>query len=326
VQALAREDAARTPGMAKMPKCPMPYLYPVVREAVPELDPTSATALIRAIEGKYRAVRFDVLWLRKASWPTYRYPFPYPIHNQSWSVSAEDDGAMLLSLRLQGERWSLRLRGGPGFRRQRRALEQLIAGEAMKGEATLYEAGSTPGDHRPDSSRRSRLMVKVVLWLPRGEARQASGRMLVEGTPEEFLVASVGEGMRWVLNGDRIRTQVVGYDRARKRRAEDLKHEKRWPAWRRETWLRESREAAKRQQHRLSTYCHEVSLMVAERARRAGVAEIVLDLSRARFVSPFPWHLLQEMLSYKANERGMVLTVAASTPVDPPIQEALDTP
>jgi len=32
------------------------------------------------------------------------------------------------------------------------------------------------------------------------------------------------------------------------------------------------------------------------------------------------------MLSYKANERGMVLTVAASTPVDPPIQEALDTP
>ena len=312
--------------MEKMPPCPTPYLYPVVREAVPDLDPTSATALIRAIEGKYRAVRFDVLWLRKASWPTYRYPFPYPIHNQSWSVSAEDDGAMLLSLRLQGERWSLRLRGGPGFRRQRRALEQLMAGEALPGEATVYEVGARPGDNRPESSSRSRLMVKMVLWLPRRELREASGRMLVEGTPDEFLVASVGEGSRWVLNGDRIRTQVVGYDRARKRRAEDLKHEKRWPAWRRETWLRESREAAKRQQHRLSTYCHEVSLMVAERARRAGVAEIVLDLSRARFVSPFPWRLLQEMLSYKANERGMVLTVAASTSVDPPIQEALDTP
>lgn len=324
VQSLAREDVVRVPGMERLPSCPTPYLYPVVREAVPDLDPQSATAIIRAIEGKYRAIRYDVLWMRTAAWPAYRYPQPYPVHNQAWSLSIEDGGALLLSVRFQGERWTLRLRGGPGFRRQRRALESVMAGDSLQGEATLYEVGSRPGDHRPNGSGRSRLMAKLVLWMPKREARESSGSMLVEGTPDEFLAASIGEGVRWVINGDHIRTQVVGYDRARKRRAEDLKHEKRWPTKRREAWLRAGREAARRQQHRLSTYCHEVSLMVAERARRAGVAEIVMDLSRARFVQPFPWHLLQEMLGYKAKERGIVLTVAASTPVVIPAQEALD--
>lgn len=325
VQALAREDVVRVPELEKLPKCPTPYLYPVVREAVPGLDPTSATALIRAIEGKYRAVRYDVIWLRTAAWPAYRYPQPYPVHNQAWSLSAEDGGALVLSVRFQGQRWALRLRGGPGFRRQRRALESLLSGESLQGEASLYEVGARPGDHRPNGSGRTRLMAKLVLWMPKQEAREATGQMLVEGTPEEFLVATIGDGVRWVINGDRIRSQVVGYDRARKRRAEDLKHEKRWPARRREAWLREGREAASRQQHRLATYCHEVSHMVVERARRAGVAEIVLDLSRAWFVRPFPWHLLQEKLAYKANERGIVLTISASAPAGPPAQEVLAT-
>lgn len=327
IQALARADAVRTPDLERLPPCPTPYLYPVVREAVPGLDPQSATALIRAIEGKYRAIRYDVLWLRKAAWPTFRYPYPYPVHNQAWGLSVSSGGDMLLSVRFQAQRRLLRLRSGPHFRRQRRALELAIAGEAIRGELTLYEVGAHPGDHRSNGSGRSRLMAKMVLWLPKREAQAASGSMLVEGTPESFLVASIpGSGVRWVLNGDRIRQQVVGYDRSRQRRAEDLKHEKRWPRRRREAFLRAGQEAATRQRHRLSSYCHEVSHMLAERARRAKVAEVVLDLSRARFVAPFPWHELVEKLRYKLEERSIVLSIAASGPVAPPDAEVLAEP
>ena len=48
---------------------------------------------------------------------------------------------MPLSVRIADARLRLRLKGGPQFRRQGRAMQDIIAGEAARGECALYRQG-----------------------------------------------------------------------------------------------------------------------------------------------------------------------------------------
>ena len=82
---LAKADVIRRPDMDKMPPAPQPYLYPGARVRCPQMDPQSVVSLLHAVEGKYRATRYDVLWRGAASLPNFRYPMPYPVNAQGWT-------------------------------------------------------------------------------------------------------------------------------------------------------------------------------------------------------------------------------------------------
>lgn len=89
---LYARDVKREPGVAKMPAMPRVYLYPEAREQFGGLPATTVAGMLQAVERKYRAARYEVVWTCGAALPTYRYPAPMTAPNQSWSVALLDDG------------------------------------------------------------------------------------------------------------------------------------------------------------------------------------------------------------------------------------------
>jgi hypothetical protein len=76
-------------------------------------------------------------------------------------------------MRIGARRLELRLKSGPQFRRQQVAFRLIARGEAVPGEAAIYQQGSA-------------LMVKLVAWLPRGEIQQAIGTLRVHTDMDAF--------------------------------------------------------------------------------------------------------------------------------------------
>src|SRR5690606_7172144 len=98
VAELAKQEPPRLPGDEKIPPAPKLYLYPGARALAPEMDPQSVTALLSTVERKYRARRLASIWRRDESLPSYRYPVPYPVHNQGWRVERDANGQIIVSV------------------------------------------------------------------------------------------------------------------------------------------------------------------------------------------------------------------------------------
>ena len=310
VTELAKADVVRMPTMDKLPKPPKTYLYPGARAIAPEIDCGSVVAILHAVERRWRAKRYNVAWLAKESLPNYRYPAPYPVRSTDWRC--ERDGEItLVNVRLAGRRWKLRLRGGYQFRRQHTSVVQLLNGEAVGAELALYEQRVNGGDHRPSGSERdrggqqyaTRLMCKMVMWLPRKtDARDNSGTLFVRTDSESLLLALDPKGERlWAENCDQVRRWVAEHQRRLSRWNDDQKAEQRRSA------KHQSRReiAAKKYQGRLDSLCHEVSAHLATFARRRRYAVVRYDDSNQSYCTQFPWAKLREQIKQKLSEQGI---------------------
>jgi hypothetical protein len=136
--------------------CKMPriYLYPEARVLFPSLASQTVASLAQQVQAAYRSHRYELLWTGTRTLATYRYPAPYPIPSQAWSL-VERDGRWHVMLRLGHQRWDLRLRGGPHTRYQIARLRQIATGDAEPGAATMYQVRVQRGSHRnglPSSS------------------------------------------------------------------------------------------------------------------------------------------------------------------------------
>lgn len=130
VTQLALADVSRMPGQTKMPPMTHTYLYPEARRLFPELPPQTVAALQQAVTRTYRARRYQVKWTGQASLPTYRYPQPFPVHNQSWWPEWQADWPVVV-VRIGERNVRVRLKGGPHFRHQREAFRDMVAGDAQ---------------------------------------------------------------------------------------------------------------------------------------------------------------------------------------------------
>src|SRR5215831_14184757 len=148
--------------------------------------------------------------------PTYRYPTPFSIHNQSWSVKIGDDARIALSVRIRDRRIEVRLEGGPQFRRQRHAVKQMVKGEAIRGECAIYKRGTAT-------------MAKLVAWLPRPPAGpEKSGTLIVRTQKDSLLIAVNAKDERiWTWNADHVRRWASEHARQLHRWSEDQKAENR---------------------------------------------------------------------------------------------------
>lgn len=317
IRELAKADPGRRPGDERLAKMPRVYLYGLAREAGMELcDPQSRTSLLTAVERKYRQRRYAARWLCSESLPMFRYPTPYPLHNQSWSI-AEQEGRFVASVRLGGRRLGLLLRGGHEFRRQLAAVRRLIAGEALAGEASIYEVRASGPDHRngldmrsPGGGQRrpSRIMFKMVLWLPKQAVRPREGTLYLRTAGDSFWTYHVGlEGEIKHLNADHVRRWIAEHRRRLDRMADDLKYEKRWPKRTRRRMVESQEARIARMKGRMQSFCHEATAMLAKFADRQGVATVVYDDTNQAFADKFPWHAVRELLAYKLDERGIGL-------------------
>jgi hypothetical protein len=306
VAQLATADAVRTPAMPSLPPMPRVYLYPGARRIAPEVTPTSVAAILRAVEARYRARRYHVVWRRAEALPTYRYPAPYPVHNQAWHAAVTDEGALTVSVPLAGQRWTLRLRGGVRFARLARAVRSLIAGEAVAGELALLQRGTD-------------VLCKMVLWLPRPagrEGRAAAGTLVVRTGGDALWTYHVDDEEPRYLHADQVRRWILAYDRRRQRLAHDTKAEKR-PTKRRGRGIAEARAVwGAKHRARLDSWAHEATAMLAGYAARQHVALVIYDDRDRSYLPRAPWALLRERLRYKLDAVGIALEVASGEVIE----------
>jgi len=117
----------------------------------------SASCVVRAVERKYRQVRFDLLRRHAVNLLRFR-SFPFPVHNQQWQAGYADGSFPVVALTLPGAGpVTLRLKRRADFGRQLARFRQLHDGTARKGEAALYR------------DRDGQLLGKLVGHCPRAD-------------------------------------------------------------------------------------------------------------------------------------------------------------
>jgi hypothetical protein len=333
ISELSRRDTVRGPAMEKLPPMARCYLYPQARALFPGIATASVVSILTAVERKYRKLRYELVWRSAISLPSFRYPTPYPVHNQGWKASRSQDDRRepLVSANVGGHKIALRLRGGVEFRRQLAAFDQIAAGEAVPGELALYERrvsmsagrnGIALNGGAGEQRTMSRIMCKMVAWLPRGEPpgaakKKSKARILTLCTSPSSLLMGTLEGREepWLYNADHARRWVATERAHMERLRQDLKAESRRAPLRK---LMASRMASWSAKHkrRLETLCHQASAAAVGFAARQRATQIVYDDSCRQYLPSFPWADLAQKILYKADGFGIsFVTHSASAAV-----------
>lgn len=256
---------------------------------------SSAQCVIRGVQRKYIQDRFAVMVRHEQQCLTYRYPYPFPVHNQSWRTSYADGGFPVVTVNLPGHgSFELRLKRRADFGRQLAGFKALHDGTAVKGEAALYRNGK--GD----------LLVKLVgkfVRRPRGERVHAA---VIRTDPAALLVVEIDGRSPWILNADHLRRWQAVHKVYRQRISEDAKREKRMSR-RQRSHLNKSRDLrCEKHRHRLDSAVHQLSAQVARFCQRQGVATVAYDDADKSYIPDgFPWHALKERLRYKLDGDGV---------------------
>jgi len=296
---LYAKDVRRN-GEEKMPPMAHIYLYPSARERFPDLPPQTVASLEQAAQKKYKAIRYQTIWICARSLPTFSYPVPFPVHNQSWHPSLED-GKMLISIRIGERKWSLKLKGGARFRRQFQRFRDVARGDSQYGEAAIYEKGN-------------QLMVKIVAWLPRPAKQGLTGYMSVKTGPDCILMAVNGKDETlWRYNGDQIRRWVAEHRKQLQRWSEDTKAELR-PV---PPFAERRKEATQKFYNRMHSACQMISAQLASYACARRFAELRYDDSGKSYCEQFQWAALKSCIEQKLDEVGIRFVASSNSEAKP---------
>jgi hypothetical protein len=312
-------DVRREASMPALPAMPRVYLYPEARRRFPALTAAAVVALERELQAKYRAFRYELLWLGSRSLATHRYPYPLPISAVAWSLARTNE-AWHVAFRLGDRRLTVRLRGGPAMRYQAAGFRQILDGTAIPGALAIYQRPAHRGDHRPEGAGpQTRIMLRIPVWLPREVRLNTSGLLHVRTAPDHFLIAGEPGAATWTVNADHVRRWVVAYDRQRQRLEQDVAADRHGRQLAR--GIRERLEQLSiRHRSRLATWAHTVSRQLIEHVILARFDGIVYDDTERRYVQSFPWDALRQRIQEKAEQAGVSFgytRAAADVPVAP---------
>lgn len=314
----------------KLAPAPKLYQYPEVRAKWPELPPTTAAALEQRANSKYRSQRSGVIWRQDEQLATLRYPQPFIVPAQNWSIEITDTARrdLVLSLRLGGARWQLRLCGGADWRRQRREIEAMLAnGDDLRGELAILRkrvGGSDRGGKRGQTtSRRGQdrgpggqhfsyeVMAKMVAYFP-VQQRVAEGTLSVRTASESLLVAVDDKDNRlWIYNADHLRRWVAEHASNLQRWSEDSKAEQRPIA----SFADRRAAAVVKFRHRIQSLESEAAAQLVNFAVRRKFATLQYDDSDKSFVDRFDWSGLKNAIRNKCHALGVNFQEAASSEV-----------
>jgi hypothetical protein len=284
-------DAKKMPAMAKV------YLYPVLRARFPTLPPQAVVALEHAAQGKYRKKRYEVIWTCASSLPTYRYPTPFPVHNQSWSIVIEDQ-CPIVTARIGATNTRFRLRGGAKFRRQLDAVKLLVGGEAIPGQLDIFERGKD-------------LMCKMVAWLPRTAAKTGRTDTLFVRTDTAAMIVALNakDDTLWTYHGDQIPRWAAEHRKQLQNWADDSKAEHRPTP----PFFERRHQAALKYRARTKSALQQIAAMTVGYAKRRKFAAISYDDSLTAFAPQFPWFELRATLAQLADASGIEFEYAGAS-------------
>jgi hypothetical protein len=313
---LYARDVKREPAHTKIPAMPKVYLYPQTRARFPEMPSQVCSGLEQSVQAKYRAKRYAVVWTASESLPNYRYPVPFPVPAQAWSVEIAEQGTPIVSLVLPGGRCALKLRHGHEFWRQLKAVRQICDGTAIAGEAAIYRVTAHDSDGRNGEKDgvkiTSRIMLKLVAWLPREATREAEGTLFIRTDSDSLLIGLDAERNRlWTLNADQARDWYYAHSRWLQRRADDSKAETRRPKRRRKRLLSDYEEHADKYHDRLKTFIQQTCAAIVGLAKRRGLAVVAFNDAITTFLPSFPYFALRTTLSNACDAAGLVFEYAS---------------
>lgn len=303
---LHARDVRRETGVAKMPPMPRVYLYPEAREQFPDMPSQSTASLLQAVEGKYRAHRYAVIWTCEESLPNHKYPTPFPVHNQGWCAAFNEGNQPTISARVGDRRWQLRVMGGRRYHRQLTAFRQIVDGAAVQGELSLYLVRAD--GHGRFSIRRNGqqikcdLMAKLVAWLPKPVvAREREGILFVRTDAHSMMIAlNEKDETLWSYHGRHIVRWVAEHRKRLQEWADDSKFENR-PV---PTFAARRDAMAEKQRNRLKTAVQDAAAQLVGYARRRKFAGVKFT-QRDVFCDPFPWFMLRERIAVLCDEYGL---------------------
>ena len=333
---LAKADVVRSPRSEKLDPMPKINLYRLWQEHAErpywQGAAQSANSILHTVEAIYRKKRYDLVWRNAISLDNFRYPRPYPVHNQAWRAAYREytgkDGSVskvpTISVPLAGRRFTLRLAGGSRRYHQLKAFGQIVRGEAITGELAIYRMRASGGDHRASISERPngggarvtyRIMVKLVAWLPRTVVQAKRQGSLEVRTASNSLWLTFNEDAQrsWTLHVDHMRRRIAAYRNQLQRLADDTKAELRMPSWQKRQMLDRINVLKERQHHRLSTFCHTAARMLADYAARCEIAELIYFDDNRKYFKEFPWQRLRLLLEDKLDEHGILFVYRKTT-------------
>jgi hypothetical protein len=279
------QDIRRKKEDEKMPLMPRIYLYPQARSLFPDLPPQTIVSLEQAIQRKYRAKRYEVIWTNAATLPNMRYPQPFPLHNQSWSFTF-DKQSPIVSCRIGSTRWQLLLKSGSRYHRQISGLKRM----EEQGELAIYKGHD------------GTVYCKLVGWLSRKETSVKENALIVRTGKDHLLSAlDTSDNRIWIENCDQLPFLVSDYRRRVQRLSEDQKAEQR-PV---PSFVDVRERIVRQQRHYLKSTIQGVAAHLANFAERRRFAEIIYDDSQ-RWLSSFPYFELEERIKLDLDERGIV--------------------
>jgi hypothetical protein len=295
----------------KMPPMGRVYLYPEARLRFPRLATQTVVSIEQRVQVAYRAARFEVVWTSTASLPTYRYPMPLPVHNQSWEATIPQERPVV-RVRLGDRWWELRLKGSPRFRQQTDAYRQMISGEAIRGELALYRVrahqGKLAGRPNGDQTLRYTVMCKMVGWFPRkgreGQRNAAEPtRILHVRTAHEMLLVALSsvEEPIWRYHGDHVRRWTAEHRKLLQNLADDQKAEQR-PV---PSFADRRTAAALKYRNRIRTAIQEITAQFVGYAIRRDFSAIEYDDSITGFCPEFPYAALRDQIRTKCDDVGL---------------------
>ncbi len=316
VTELYARDVRRN-GQEKMPRMARVYLYPEARLRFPKLASQTVVSIENHVQAAYRMARYELIWTCSASLPVHRYPFPLPVHNQSWEALTIADRPVV-RVRLGDRWWGLRLKGGPRFKAQTEGYRQMVSGEAVRGELALYRIRAHEGKlaARPngDQNVKYTVMVKMVGWFPRSEkgpAHPATDSLKVVTATDALLVALNARDERvWRYHGDHLRRWVAEHRRMLGRLADDQKAEQR-PA---PPFADRRSAAAVKYANRMSSAIREIASQLVGYAARRGFGVLEYDDSVNDFCPEFPYAGLRKQISSKCEAAGLKFNYGNASP------------
>lgn len=321
---LYARDARRTPDATVLPKMPRIYLYPEARQRYPSLPAIALSTLIQQVEQTYRRQRYELLWRGARSLATYRYPVPLPLHRTQWQLAHPAGGAIIARLKILDRWWDLRLASGSAFARQRAHLEAILGGATIGATGAIYQQIAHVSDHRGTAAealgRRVRVLLKLVVWVPRTVSRSDATAVLDLSTEaSSLLVGRVhGQGIVLTIHADHVRRAIAAYEVRRARLAADLGVVRRWRASERAGMLTRLDDLGRRHRRAMRTWLQQAAAQVAQQASRQRIRQVVYDDSTDLFQRPFPWTALRLALAHAVEGQGIEWRHASGEVSAPP--------
>lgn len=296
-------------------------LLTVGREQFPEIDSQSMGCLRNEAYAHYKRHRWEIRILCKRSMPSYRDENPLPVPASVYRFHMHERQAFV-QLRLQGQRFTLRLANGYRFERKVAALEKAVQQTAKLGELSLYfrAQGATHrngGKQRkqPGSNQRQTLVYAgFAIHLPKTPGERTAAQMHIRTTEECLFEVLVGNRQEpWLLHDEHIGRAIAQHRRRLQELSDDQKMERRLPRANRADINGYRETLVLHQQRRMDDYLKKAAALVAGLASRHHVSEVFYDDRIQTRWESFQWFMLRTRVEQKLGELKIKFTHITAT-------------